>query len=178
MTGLPPIFDGIEAVCFDAFGTLVEITNRQQTFVPLFRALPSEKRRELKHRLMREDRPFTDWPRALVVEMDSYALAYALLEVLERSIIEGQSIALRPGMAENWTRLRSKGLRLALCSNLASDYVAAMRRQLPDTPDVEVLSCKVGGRADLMAARGQESSILHVAPTAVFHVVMKERSDT
>lgn len=99
MTGLPPIFDGIEAVCFDAFGMLVEITDRQQAFVPLFRALPPEKRQELKHRLMREDRPFTDWLRALGVEMDSYALAYALLEVLELSIIEGQSIALRPGTA-------------------------------------------------------------------------------
>ena len=25
---LPPIFDGIEAVCFDTFGTLVEITDK------------------------------------------------------------------------------------------------------------------------------------------------------
>tara|TARA_B100000965_G_scaffold389567_1_gene395361 strand:+ start:563 stop:766 length:204 start_codon:yes stop_codon:yes gene_type:complete len=46
---LPPIFDGIEVVCFDAFGTLVEITDKRQAFVPLFRALPSDKRRELKH---------------------------------------------------------------------------------------------------------------------------------
>ena len=27
VTDLPPVFDGIEAVCFDAFGTLVEITS-------------------------------------------------------------------------------------------------------------------------------------------------------
>ena len=112
--------------------------------MPLFRALPADKRRELKHRLMREDRSFTDWPKALGVEMDAYAMAYALLEVLELSIIENQSIALRPGMVDIWTRLRCAGVRLALCSNLASDYVAAMRRQLPDTPDVEVLSCMVG----------------------------------
>ena len=59
VTDLPPIFDGIEAVCFDAFGTLVEITDKQQGFMPLFKALTLDKRRELKHRLMREDRPFT-----------------------------------------------------------------------------------------------------------------------
>ena len=144
VTDLPPVFDGIEAVCFDAFGTLVEITDKQQAFLPLFRALPADKRRELKYRIMREDRPFTDWPNALGIETDTYAMAYALLDVLERSIIEGQSIAMRPGMADIWTRLRGEGLRLALCSNLTSDYVTAMRQQLPETPDVEVLSCKVG----------------------------------
>lgn len=177
MTGLPPIFDGIEAVCFDAFGTLVEITDKRKAFVPLFRALPSEKRRELKHRLMREDRPFTDWPRALGVEMDSYALAYALLEVLELSIIEGQSIALRPGMAEIWTRLRSKGLRLALCSNLASDYVAAMRRQLPDTPDVEVLSCKVGAIKPEPAIYAHVLDGLQLDPGKVLFVGDTARAD-
>ena len=30
LTDLPPIFDGIEAVCFDAFGTLVQITDKRQ----------------------------------------------------------------------------------------------------------------------------------------------------
>lgn len=58
--GLTCVFDGIEAVCFDAFGTLVEITDPQQSFVPLFRALPADKRRELKHRLMREAQAVDD----------------------------------------------------------------------------------------------------------------------
>jgi len=47
VTDLPPVLDGIEAVCFDAFGTLVEITDKRQAFRPLFKALSSEKRREL-----------------------------------------------------------------------------------------------------------------------------------
>lgn len=58
VTDLPPIFDGIEAVCFDAFGTLVEITDKQQAFRPLFKALIPDKRRELKHWLMRPPRRF------------------------------------------------------------------------------------------------------------------------
>ena len=29
VTDLPPVFDGIVVVCFDAFGTLVEITNKR-----------------------------------------------------------------------------------------------------------------------------------------------------
>lgn len=72
LTDLPPVFDGIEAVCFDAFGTLVEITEKQQAFRPLFKALTLDKRHELKHRLMREDKPFTDWPKALEAEVDPY----------------------------------------------------------------------------------------------------------
>ncbi|WP_299794389.1 HAD-IA family hydrolase [uncultured Marivita sp.] len=140
VTDLPSIFDGIEAVCFDAFGTLVEITDKRQAFRPLFKALTPDKRRELKHRLMREDRPFTDWPEALGAEIDPMVL----LEVMERMLIETGSIALRPGMADVWARLRGAGLSLALCSNLASDYAMALQSALPDRPDVEVLSCKVG----------------------------------
>lgn len=140
VTDLPPIFDGIEAVCFDAFGTLVEITDKQQALRPLFKALSPEKRRELKHRLMREDRPFTHWPEALGVEI----APMTLLEVMERMMIEIGSVALRPGMADIWARLRSEGLRLVLCSNLSGDYVQALRSALPEPPDVEVLSCKVG----------------------------------
>tara|TARA_R100000789_G_scaffold7097_1_gene11421 strand:+ start:7182 stop:7790 length:609 start_codon:yes stop_codon:yes gene_type:complete len=140
LTDLPPIFDGIEAVCLDAFRTLVEITDRRQAFMPLFKALLPEKRRELRHRLMREERPFTHWPEALGAEVDPRVL----FEVMERVLIETGSIVLRPGMADIWTTLRREGLRLALCSNLASDYVTALRNALPDSPDVEVLSCKVG----------------------------------
>ncbi|MGK7655093.1 HAD family hydrolase [Roseovarius sp. B08] len=139
VTDLPPVFDGIKAVCFDAFGTLVEITDKRLAFRPLFKALPPEKRRALKLRLMREDRPFTDWPEALGAEVDPMTL----LEVMERMMIETGSIALRPGMAGIWARLRGEGLSLALCSNLASDYVTALRSALPDPPDVEVLFCKV-----------------------------------
>ena len=67
VTDQPCVFDGIEAVCFDAFGAPVEITDPQAPFVPLFRALPPDKRRELRHRIMRKDRPFTDWPTVLGV---------------------------------------------------------------------------------------------------------------
>lgn len=41
-TDLPPMFDGIEAVCFDAFGAVVEITDRRGAFLPLVKALPPD----------------------------------------------------------------------------------------------------------------------------------------
>lgn len=139
-TELPPIFNGIEAVCFDAFGTLVEITDRRRPLQPLFEALSLDKRQELKFRIMREGLGFKDWPEALGAEVD----LSTMIKVKERMLIETSSIALRPGIADIWARLRGKELRLALCSNLASDYVAALRATLPSPPDVEVLSCEVG----------------------------------
>lgn len=140
VTDLPPVFDGIEAVCFDAFGTLVEITDKRKAFRPLFKALSPETRRALKHRLMHEDRPFIDWPEAL----GAGVAPLTLLDVMERLMIETGSIALRPGMADIWKRLHKEGLRLALCSNLASDYVPSLQSALPERLDVEVLSCRVG----------------------------------
>ena len=140
VTGLPPVFDGVEAVCFDAFGTLVEITDPHQAFMPLFRALRPEKRRELKHRLMRENVSAPDWPEILGVE-DRPALP---LEVEAKIIAECTSIVLRGCIMEIWTRLRAEGLQLAVCSNLASGYGPTVRHRLPDRPDVEVFSYEAG----------------------------------
>lgn len=173
VTDLPPVFDGIEAVCFDAFGTLVEITDKRQAFRPLFKALPPEKRRELKHRLMREDRPFTDWPEALGAEV----APMTLLEVMERVMIETGSVALRRGMADIWARLRGEGLRLALCSNLYSDYVTALRSALPDPPDVEVLSCKVGAIKPEAAIYARLLDGLQVDPGRVLFIGDTPRAD-
>jgi FMN phosphatase YigB (HAD superfamily) len=160
VTDLPSIFDGTEAVCFDAFGTLVEITDKQQAFRPLFKDLTPNKRRELKQRLMRKDRPFTDWPEALGVEVDPYVL----LDVLNRQLGEILSVEMRPGMAEIWASLRAEGLCLAVCSNLASDYVQTLQGKLPDCPDVEVLSCKVGAIKPEPAIYAAVQDRLQIAP--------------
>lgn len=173
VTDLPPVFDGIEAVCFDAFGTLVEITDKQQAFRPLFKALSPDKRRELKHRLMREDRPFTDLPEALGVEVDPYVL----LDVLNRQLGETLSVEMRPGMADIWARLRCEGLRLGVCSNLSSDYVQTLRSALPDTPDVEVLSCKVGAIKPEPAIYAAALDWLQIEPGRVLFVGDKPRAD-
>lgn len=138
--GLSSVFDGIEAVYFDAFGMLVEITDKRQAFLPLFRALSADKRCELKHRLMRETQAVDDWPELLGVEVDDMTR----LDVVARVTAEVCSVAMRPGMADIWNGLRGQGLKLALCSKLASPYGTVIRHILPDVPDVEGLSCKVG----------------------------------
>lgn len=137
---LPLVFDGIEAVCFDAFGTLVEVTDRRGAFRRLFKAVPAERRAELKHRIMREQRSISEWMEQYAVETDPLIA----LDIHARVLAEVSSVAMRPGLANVWARLRAEGMRLAICSNLASSYGVSVRRALPDAADVEVFSYKVG----------------------------------
>lgn len=124
VTDLPLVFDGIEAVCFDAYGTLVEITDPRHAFVPLFRALPADKRRELKHRLMREAQAVDDWPELLGVEVD----LLTMFDVGARVMVELYSVAIRPGMADIWTALRGAGAEISClfqsCQSLWGGYSA------------------------------------------------------
>lgn len=127
-----------DAVCFDAFGTLVEIGNHRRPFVPLFRSLPQIKRRELKYRLMREDREPSTWPDALGVETDPL-IVDQMLEAIEAEV---QSVKPRLGMAAVWRHITEAGMRTAICSNLASPYGSVLRRSFSSS--VEVLSYEVG----------------------------------
>lgn len=172
-SGLPSVFDGIEAVCFDAFGTLVEITDKRQAFVPLFRALSADKRCELKHRLMRETQAVDDWPELLGVEVDDMTR----LDVMARVTAEVCSVAMRPGMANIWNGLRGQGLKLALCSNLASPYGTVIRHILPDVPDVEVLSFKVGAIKPEPAIYAHVLDGLQIDPEKVLFVGDTARAD-
>lgn len=126
-----------DAVCFDAFGTLVEIRKHRRPFVPLFRSLPQIKRRELKYRLMREDRDPSTWPDALGVEKDPLILD----QMLEAIDFEVQSVKPRTEMAAVWRQIADAGMKIAICSNLASSYGPAVRRHF--SPHVDVFSYEV-----------------------------------
>lgn len=108
--------------------------------MPLLRALPGTARLELKRRLMREDRATGDWPAALGVEVDRKLLTSVEAEITA----ELDSVRMRPGMADIWASVRAAGLPVAVCSNLATPYGAAVRTALPERCDVEVFSYRVG----------------------------------
>ena len=129
--------EGIEAVCFDAFGTLVEVSDRRSPYRHLLAAVTDRPaRRNLKHRLMRQP---LEGP-----EIETLVSTEAL-EKFERDLTaELTSIRLRPGIAALWRDLRDRGLKIAICSNLAAPYGPALRQVLPDRPDAEVFSYEVG----------------------------------
>lgn len=100
----------------------------------------SKQTAEFKYRLMREDREVYGWPLALGVHVNREVLA----EVAVRVRAEVASVCLRSGAPEMLAFLRGRGLRIAICSNLASPYAPCLRRHLSGKIDHFVLSCEVG----------------------------------
>ncbi|MEO0999715.1 MAG: HAD family hydrolase [Pseudomonadota bacterium] len=170
---LPPALEGIEAVAFDAFGTLVEIRDRRRAFVPLLRALEEGARRALTHRLMREARAVDAWPEALGIAVDPAVIE----EVAARVAAEAASVALRAPIPAVWCRLRDAGLPLALCSNLASPYTRPLLRALPDRPEVVVFSCSVGAIKPEPAIYARVTDGLGLPPGRVLFVGDTPRAD-
>jgi HAD superfamily hydrolase (TIGR01509 family) len=127
----------IQAICFDAFGTLVEITDKRRPFRALLRGGVKGITAEevlTKPLNLRE-----------VAAGVSQELGEGGLADLERDLqAECASIRLRPGIAGLWQSLRDRGLRIGVCSNLALPYGSPLLSTLPDTPDAVILSYEVG----------------------------------
>lgn len=130
----------IKAVCFDAFGTVVEITEKRKPYRPLIDTLEPTVAQALRHRLMREDRTLESWASALDVDLPAGMLDQVASEIAS----ELQSVRLRPGMDAIWADLRARGVSIALCSNLATPYGAVLHNLLPDPPDAMILSYQIG----------------------------------
>ena len=136
MTHVSVLPQGIEAVCFDAFGTLVEITQGKNVGRRLLSLVAPHERRRFKDRLICEDRSIADWCALFEIRAPSQEV-----RELERDVmIEANSTRMRPGMLDAWSELRQMGLQIGICSNLAAGYGAGVLAAMPDTPDVAVFS--------------------------------------
>jgi HAD superfamily hydrolase (TIGR01509 family) len=128
---------GLRAVCFDAFGTVVEIADKRRPYQTLLR-------HELSETLgtMAMTRPMG--LRELAKLMARPA-SEKLLKRLEADVaVECASTRLRRGMDRLWADLRRAGFKIAICSNLAAPYEQALLENLPGLPDALVLSCRSG----------------------------------
>jgi HAD superfamily hydrolase (TIGR01509 family) len=127
----------IRAICFDAFATLVEITDKRRPFrALLLGGVNSITAEEVltKPLNLRE-----------VAAGVSHELGEGGLAELERDLqAECASVHLRPGIAEIWQSLRERGVRIGVCSNLALPYGPPLLSALPDAPDAVILSYEVG----------------------------------
>jgi len=125
--------NSIGAVCFDAFGTVVEITDKRRPF----RALQNEQ----------SSGSGTSNPLIGPLSLRDIAISVgeARLAELESDLAaECASIRLRPGIDFVWAMLRSLDLKIGVCSNLAAPYERPLLACLPGIPDALVLSFRVG----------------------------------
>jgi len=127
----------IQAICFDAFGTLVEITDKRRPFHALLRGgVTSITAEEVLTKPLNL--------REVAAEV-RHELGEGGVAELEADLqTECASVRLRPGIAEIWRSLRERGVRIGVCSNLALPYGAPLLDALPDTPDAVILSYEVG----------------------------------
>lgn len=123
----------IEAIVFDAFGTLVEIMDKRRPFRAL---VANERSNALLQRAIRYPIGLGE----LSQQLSSPVSEERLAELEADLSAELKSVRLRPGMDLVWQAVQRAGLPIAVCSNLAEPYEAPLLEQLPGQPDVSVLS--------------------------------------
>lgn len=127
----------IQAVCFDGFGTVVEIADKRRPFKALLGDAPSS---NTVAKVLTTPTSLGELARRLAISVDESKLAQ-----LEADLdAECRSTRLRPGMEAIWETLERLGLKIAVCSNLAMPYGNALLGCLPKAPDALVLSWEVG----------------------------------
>jgi FMN phosphatase YigB (HAD superfamily) len=150
-----------KGIAFDAFGTLVEIRDERRPyhrFTKLARSVPG----------------ITD-PLVTDIAMAEWACSAdaAPVELAEANAdlaAEVASIALRDWVVPAWTHIRRSGIRIAVCSNLATPYGPPLMACLPEEPDVVVLSYKVGLKKPDPAIYALVAERLGLAPSDILFV--------
>lgn len=165
----PPRFDGVDAVVFDVYGTLVEITDKRAPFRRLLRIGEQQ------------GRPVSvgDAAALMSASLNLYAAAAQLSIVLEPGQLaqlevdlhsEIASIRLFPDTAPTLQALRTRGIKLGLCSNLAADYADPIMRLLPLQLDAYTWSFEAGAIKPDPAIYRQACIALGCAPERVLMV--------
>lgn len=124
----------IRAIAFDVFGTLVRIARPRRPYRRLLRLLQAQGRPPQPDdaaRLMARPLTLAQAAQALDAQLPPATLA-ALQAELD---IELASITAFPDTALALPALRARGLRIALCSNLAAPYGPPALARLPLQPD-------------------------------------------
>ncbi len=140
---LPPRINTIDAIVFDVYGTLVEITNKRAPFRQLLRLGERQGRRTTPDDaalLMSAPLGLRDAARHMDIALADDELAH-LEDELRTEIA---SLRLFPDTAPALLALRERGIKLALCSNLAADYAPPIIDLLPLHMDVHAWSFEVG----------------------------------
>ena len=110
------------AICFDAFGTLVQIDKKRHPYRRVLDALSEPARKELAPQLMRKDFQFEEVLKIAKIGQDN-----PLYQSLLRDLAEEQSsINMRPKTANILSQILKENIPIGLCSNLATPYASPL----------------------------------------------------
>lgn len=125
----------ISAICFDAFGTLIR--HGEPRLNPYQRLIPSRK--------MTQDERLMFLTRNVSVATLARELGVSdMLSVIRRELDEEiAGLQLFPEVESVLTSIRKAGKKIAICSNLATEYGSVVHHLLPDL-DAYVFSYETG----------------------------------
>lgn len=130
--------EGVDLVCFDLFGTLVEILDRRRPHRHLLSGIDAEERTGWRRRVMTEELRLSD---LASLRASGSGAADRAKDDLDAEL---RSIRLRPGIAELLDAITERGIDIAICSNLSADNTIALEVDHRLGRAHEVLSWRVG----------------------------------
>lgn len=131
------VLEGIELICFDLFGTLVEITDRRRPFASLRRNMALDKVARMRRLAMTTDLALEEIDEAIQGGATVDKIVGAKADIAR----EVASTRLRTGVPE---MLSALPVPFGICSNLSPDYLPALQRFAEVRPAFRIMSCEVG----------------------------------
>jgi HAD superfamily hydrolase (TIGR01493 family) len=129
--------EGIELICFDLFGTLVEITDRRRPFASLRRNMALDKVARMRRLAMTTDLALEEVDEAIQGGATVDKIVGAKADIAR----EVASTRLRTGVSE---MLSALPVPYGICSNLSPDYLPTLQRFSEVRPAFRIMSCEVG----------------------------------
>src|SRR5690242_2059399 len=165
----------LQAVVFDAFGTLVQITDKRAPFHRL---------RELAGASVPDNRAFAAAVMTSCHDLYSAAALHCpsvspdTLDILQGELRrELESMRLFPEVHDVFGELKKKGLKIGICSNLAAPYAEFTRLLSPHEVDAFSWSFEVGALKPSQAIYDHVCKALGCHPGSVLMVGDKEEED-
>ena len=153
----------IQAIFFDAFGTLCEIREKRNPYKPIIKAWPFGLA-DAFHVLQTRDIS----PAALAREAG--CTREAMQKIEEGIAAEVASMRLYPEVPAVLESIQKRGLKWAIVSNLATPYAEPLVKLLPLAPDACAWSFAVGYRKPEEGIYRHACAALGIAPSAVLMV--------
>lgn len=153
----------MQAIFFDAFGTLCEIEDKRNAYMPIIKAWPGGVADAYQNLMTRNCSPAD-------LAHEAGCSKETINEVEKFLAAEIESIRLFPEVITVLERLRQDGLKWAIVSNLATPYAEPLLKLLPFTPDACVWSFAVGYRKPEEDIYRHACQFLNVKPSSVLMV--------
>ena len=163
------LFAGIKAIVFDAYGTLVDITDRRRPYAKLLQALTATGRIPCESdaaRLMSAPVGLAGTAHMFGVELPA-----SILAPIEQDLFaELASVMLYPDTIRTMASLRQVGIKIGVCSNLAAPYAIPVKTLLPLPLDAYAWSFEVGAIKPDSAMYRLVCEMLACAPQEILFV--------